>query len=119
MSSKIGLSAELKERGPGLMFRVSNGERIYPGFIVRYDGIALGYLNVCAHVGLRLNRHKNLFFSRDGNLLQCMAHGAAYEPDSGLCARGPCEGLNLIRLNVIEEDESIYLQDSEYDLVDD
>ncbi|MFT7459374.1 MAG: nitrite reductase/ring-hydroxylating ferredoxin subunit [Planctomycetota bacterium] len=55
----------------------------------------------------------------DGNLLQCMPHGAAYTPDTGLCTWGPCEGLSLIRLNIVEQEDCIYLQDDKYNLIDD
>ena len=112
MTSQLGLSSDLTERGHGLMFRVSNGEKIYPAFAIRYEGIARACLNDCAHVGLRLNRDSNILFNQNGNLLQCMSHGAVYAPDSGLCTWGPCEGMNLIGLTVVEQDEK-------YNLVDD
>lgn len=119
VSSVIGASADLAERGAGILFRVSNGETIYPAFVLRVDCNAIAYLNVCAHVGLRLNGDKNLFFNRDANLLLCQAHGAAYEPDTGLCVRGPCIGLSLIPLKVAERGGNIYLEDAEYKLIDD
>ena len=119
MTSLLGLSADLEERGPGLMFRVSKDGRLYPALAIRYGGKIRAYLNVCAHQGLRLNRDKNLFFNRDGNLLKCMSHGAMFEPDTGVCSWGPCEGLSLIALNVVEDDENIFFQDEEYDLVED
>jgi nitrite reductase/ring-hydroxylating ferredoxin subunit len=119
MTSLLGLSTDLEERGPGLMFRVNKSGRIYPALAIRYEGKTQAYLNVCAHQGLRLNRDKNLFFNRDGNLLKCMSHGAMFEPDSGLCSWRPCEGLSLIPLQVIEEDENILFQDEDYELIED
>ena len=114
MASRVGSSGQLSERGPGLLFRVSNGERVYPAFVVRVDGSALGYLNVCAHQGLRLNSDKPALFNRDGTLLQCMSHGAAYDPATGMGVRGPCQGLGLIRLGVFESEDVIFVDDETY-----
>ena len=119
MTCLLGLAADIEERGPGLMFHVNKGGRIYPALVIRYEGKIRAYLNVCAHQGLRLNRDKNIFFNRDGNLLKCMSHGAMFEPDSGVCSWGPCEGLSLIALQVSEEDENIYYRDKDYDLIED
>ncbi len=40
--------------------------------------------------------------------------GVTYEPDSGLCVRGPGAGLSLIRLSLVERDGAIYFNDGEY-----
>lgn len=51
--------------------------------------------------------------------MKCMSHGAMFEPDSGVCNWGTCEGLSLIALQVSEEDENIYYRDKDYDLIED
>lgn len=117
METRVGSAEHLEDRGPAIMFRVSNGERIYPAFVIRVDGNALGYLNVCAHQGLRLNADKNMVFNRDQTLLQCMSHGAAYDPITGAGVRGPCIGMGLIRVNVFERDGGIFVDDATYEVL--
>ena len=111
-------SSEIEERGDGFMFRVLRDDRIWPAFVIRFDGRAIAYLNVCAHVGLRLNGDKNQFFDREAKLLFCTAHGASYEPISGQCVSGPCMNYGLISLKIHERDGSIYYQDEVYKLVE-
>lgn len=114
MGQCLGLSASLLEKGPGILFRVINEGQIYPGFVIRVNRQIRAYLNVCAHVGLRLNGDKNTLFSRDGKYLYCLSHGATFEPESGLCIQGPCKGLSLIHLKIIEVDGKLILDDKVY-----
>ncbi|MCZ6503447.1 MAG: Rieske 2Fe-2S domain-containing protein [Gammaproteobacteria bacterium] len=117
MSSLLCGSIDLEERGRAVSFRVQKEQRIYPAFVVRADGVARGYLNACAHVGLPLDGRRGQFWYLDGTYLGCVQHGAIYEPNTGLCVRGPCEGLSLIALNVVERDDNIYLEEEQYLLV--
>ena len=117
MSSQLCNSSELGERGNAVTFRVQREQQIYPAFVVRADGVARGYLNVCAHVGLPLDGRRGEFWYLDGSYLGCVQHGAIYEPSTGLCVRGPCKGLSLIPLNLSECNGQICLQDDRYRLV--
>jgi nitrite reductase/ring-hydroxylating ferredoxin subunit len=42
-------------------------------------------------------------------LLLCSSHGAVFEPDTGLCAAGPCVGASLRGLAVRVADGEIYV----------
>ena len=107
-------SEAVQERSTGFPFKVSRGGRLWPGFAIRFEGQVKAYLNVCAHVGLSLEGGSGQFFSRDSQHLICTHHGATYEPDNGLCVKGPCAGLSLIKLNLVEKHDAIYLDDKEY-----
>lgn len=115
MGHSLGLAADLPEKGPGFLFRVIKEGQIYPGFIIRVNFQARAYLNVCAHVGLRLNGEKNSLFSRDGNYLYCHSHGATYDPETGLCIQGPCKGLSLIPLKITDINGKLFLDDEVYE----
>lgn len=64
-----------------VLFRVADGVR--------------AYLNCCPHQGRSLSYAPDQFlFDKDGRLV-CPHHGACFEPDSGHCVSGPCQGANL------------------------
>jgi nitrite reductase/ring-hydroxylating ferredoxin subunit len=76
-------------------FRLGCGQRTVEGFVVNHDGACYAYVNRCAHVGTPLDLWPNEFLSEDGRTIICATHGALYEPASGLCTAGPCEGDTL------------------------
>jgi nitrite reductase/ring-hydroxylating ferredoxin subunit len=53
----------------------------------------------------------------DDQLVECRAHGAHYEPRTGLCVRGPCVGARLVEVTVEQVGEDLYAVDD--DTVDD
>ena len=59
-----------------------------------------------------------IFFHRDGDYLYCHNHGAIYNPESGLCIRGPCRGLSLIPLAVQVSGGKLFLVDEVYQSYD-
>ena len=61
-------------------------------FAVRYEGLPHAYLNRCTHVAMELDWQPNRVFDAGGQWLLCASHGAAYAPDTGQCAGGPCQG---------------------------
>ncbi len=65
----------------------------------------LAFRNVCPHLGLALDCHTGKFVSEDGGALVCDAHGARFEPETGRCVMGPCEGdrLETMRVRLDEE----------------
>ena len=73
------------------------------------------FLNVCAH------RNQPVVDSRypfdDELLVECRAHGARYEPHTGLCVDGPCVGARLVSLTVEEIGGELYAVDD--DCIDD
>lgn len=72
------------------------------GFVFRFNGRWFAYENVCRHVSLPLDYGDGRFFSRSGRFLHCQNHGAEYDPETGVCVRGPCQGAALKRLAVEE-----------------
>lgn len=108
-------SETLRKGETAFSFNVAKDGRIWPAFIIRFEGKVLAYLNVCAHAALRLDGGRGQFFSRDGKSLVCVSHGAVYQPDTGLCISGPCRGLSLIPLRIAEIDGDIYYDDCDYE----
>lgn len=115
--ARLASSSDVKELGPGILFKVQKDGRIWPAFVIRYQGTVYAYLNVCAHVGLRLNGDKDEVFNSDGTLLVCRSHGAMFDPESGDCTFGPCLGYGLIKLSITERDGRIIYEDTDYQLI--
>ena len=108
-------SAELAERGRGVRFEVEYFGEPAPAFVVRFAGAVRGYLNRCAHVAMELDWQEGVFFDSTGNDLLCSTHGAAYDPRSGRCVGGPCNGSPLVRLKVQEREGMVYFTGFEDD----
>lgn len=77
-------------------------------FLINYQGGFHAYVNSCRHLITPLDFVRYQFFTEDGRHLVCLTHGALYEPDTGMCVAGPCEGLYLHALPVsVESDEIV------------
>ena len=76
-------------------------------FAIRFQGVAHAYLNRCTHVAMEMDWQPDRFFDDSGQWLLCASHGAAYAPDSGACAGGPCKG-GLIKIPLVERDGVVY-----------
>jgi nitrite reductase/ring-hydroxylating ferredoxin subunit len=102
-------SADLSEGGRGVRFEVTfRGERT-AAFVVRHQGVAVGYLNRCAHVAMELDWQPGEFFEPDGEFLICSTHGALYDPATGECRGGACSGHGALRaLVVVEREGCVY-----------
>jgi len=98
----------LAEGGLGVRFTVRLNAREVGAFVVRYDGVAHGYLNQCAHVPMELDWQEGQFFDSAGIYLMCATHGATYAPDTGLCVGGPCRGAALAKLHIEEREGAVY-----------
>jgi nitrite reductase/ring-hydroxylating ferredoxin subunit len=105
----IAQSADLIERGPGLRFEVERHGKRRPAFVIRFEGVARAYENVCAHQAVELDWMPGEFFDADRRHLVCATHGALYEPGDGRCVAGPCRGAGLVALPVIERDGQVLL----------
>ena len=80
------------------------------------DDTIHGWLNYCQHMThIHLDKGDGAPM-RDGEII-CQNHGAWFEPDSGLCTFGPCEGAFLNDVEVAVEDGAVYLTDSDYEFV--
>lgn len=105
----------LQEKSCGLRFQIPQLGQYVTGFVIRYDGKPYAYVNQCAHVPVELDWKEGEFFTVNKDYLICATHGAHYEPDSGLCAFGPCKGKSLQSLPVSEQNKliTIYLDSTE------
>lgn len=85
------------------------GSQAGEGFLLNWHGQIHAFQNACPHTGASLNWAPHQFMDYETRFIQCGIHGALFEPDSGLCIRGPCLGSSLTRLPIRIIDEQIYL----------
>ncbi len=95
-------SSELHDGGRAVAFEVLYAGQPARAFAIRYLGRVHAYLNRCTHVPMEMDYQEGRFFDDSGRWLLCATHGAAYAPDTGACAGGPCRG-GLVRVPVSEE----------------
>ena len=106
---RVCASEELVDGGAGVRRNATcaGGDAVV--FFVRYDGVAYGYLNRCAHVPMELDWNEGQFFESSGLYLMCATHGAIYAPDTGRCVGGPCRGQSLRAVPVRVERGVVWL----------
>ncbi len=80
------------------------------GFVVHKDGLFFAYRNSCPHTGSPLDWVEHQFLDMDGSLIQCAVHDARFNIESGLCLAGPCTGESLQRLNIIQQDNQLFIE---------
>ena len=56
------------------------------------DGRIAAWRNACPHMGIELDWEPSRLLTRAGRYLVCTGHGALFEPATGLCVQGPCQG---------------------------
>lgn len=105
----ICTTGELADGGKGVRFEVERHGQMEPAFAVRYRGRVFAYYNRCAHVPTELDWNAGEFFDNSGLYLICATHGALYDPCTGACRLGRCEGRGLESLAVVEQDGKVYL----------
>jgi nitrite reductase/ring-hydroxylating ferredoxin subunit len=100
--------------GRSLKFHILWRNRLVEGFVVNFNGRYYAYVNHCAHAGTPLDWWPNEFFTEDGKYLVCGTHGSLFEPETGRCAGGPCDGGSLFPLHVqVADDRIVVAADSE------
>ena len=100
-------SAALVERGCAVPFDVVFAGQTCRAFAVRFDAQVHAYLNRCTHVAMERDWQPNRVFDTTGQWLLCASHGAAYAPDTGACAGGPCRQ-GLVKITLSESDGVVY-----------
>ncbi len=100
-------SRDLVEGGLAVPFDVSYEGQTCRAFAIRFEGLPQAYLNRCTHVAMELDWQPNQIFDDTGLWLLCASHGAAYQPDTGLCVGGPCRG-GLVKIRLSERDGIVY-----------
>lgn len=101
-------AADLQEGGAGVRFQVMYQGRREPAFAIRWQGRVHAFLNRCGHIPVELDFQPGQFFDHSGGYLICATHGALYDPASGQCMGGRCNGVGLITLSLVERDGNIY-----------
>jgi nitrite reductase/ring-hydroxylating ferredoxin subunit len=107
---KIASLSELTE-GKTVKFQFLRKGKPTEGFVACFQGELVAYENRCRHLPLSLDYDDGRFFSRDGKSFVCQTHNAIYEPLTGLCTRGPCEGESLKPLQIEVIKDEIWLRD--------
>lgn len=105
-------SEALTEGGEGVRFEVARHGKAEPAFLIRWQGQARAFFNRCGHIPVELDYQPGQFFDFSGRYLICATHGALYDPASGACRGGRCNGVGLEPIAVVERDGGIYLQAS-------
>jgi nitrite reductase/ring-hydroxylating ferredoxin subunit len=98
---------ELVDGGLAVPFDVVYAGQTCRAFAIRWQGRVHAYLNRCTHVAMEMDWQPNQFFDDTGRWLLCSTHGAAYQPDTGACAGGPCRGA-LVRIALTEKDGVVH-----------
>lgn len=101
-------SGDLAERGRAFVFDLLERGRPARGFVLRFDGVVVGYLNRCAHVPAEMDWQPGEFLDAQRRYIVCAIHGATYEPSTGRCAGGPCGRGGLRPLRVVESGGEVH-----------
>jgi nitrite reductase/ring-hydroxylating ferredoxin subunit len=101
-------STELVEKGNAHVFDVLHFREPARAFVLRYDGALVAYLNRCLHVPTEMDWQPGVFLDSGKEYILCATHGAAYEPQTGRCAGGPCGRGRLTSIDVFERDGEVY-----------
>ncbi|NDY93786.1 Rieske (2Fe-2S) protein [Ideonella livida] len=73
-------------------------------FIVRHGEVLHAWRNACPHIpGAPMAWKRHAYLSPEGTQVMCHAHGARFEPDTGLCVHGPCLGRHLLPVPLRQE----------------
>ena len=86
--------------------------------LVRFRGVAYGYLNQCVHMPKELDCEHCHVFDAAGESIRCSMHGITYAPTTGECLSEICAGESLTRLRVQERDGTLYLTEKRTTLLD-
>ncbi len=108
--SVVKIPAKKIPDGETRSFEVKVRGKIVQGIVYRKGSVFYVYQNFCMHLPITLDIGDSNFFNHDKTHLQCHMHGALYEPDTGLCTAGPCEGSRLKEIPYKMSDETLIIQ---------
>lgn len=97
--TKLIADSELSD-GDSREFEFGEGKRPFSMLLIRYGDDVRGWVNACPHFQLPLNAAPNVFFNKAGTKLTCVHHYARFDPVTGDCLEGPCEGDALLPVPV-------------------
>jgi len=85
------------------------GPVLQEGFAIRTaDGSVRAYVNVCPHRAQPVDVGDGKLWLASGEI-ECQAHGARFDPSTGSCTGGPCNGQPLTPLRLDLRDGSAWL----------
>ena len=105
----IGAPGVVPERGT-FAFTFPKGGKEVGAFITRIDGQFFAYVNECPHAALPLDEGTGMFLNGSRGHFLCIHHGALFEPQTGLCVRGPCDGDSLRAMKVVQDREGLWVE---------
>ena len=73
--------------------------------LLRHQGHLHAWANVCPHQGVPMAWRRHAHLNASGTHVQCHAHGALFDPASGLCVQGPCLGQHLRRREIVVDEQ--------------
>ena len=100
-------SGDLVEGSQAVPFDVVHAGQTCRAFAIRFEGQVHAFLNRCTHVAMEMDYQPDRFFDDSGQWLLCATHGAAYSPETGDCAGGPCNG-GLVKIALSETDGVVH-----------
>lgn len=110
---RLCASGDLQECGDAVTFEVLEHGQSVPAFAVRYDNVALAYVNRCAHIPAEMDWLPGKFWDQDKRFIICAVHGALYDPPNGACVSGPCRGAKLMSIAISESDGEVHWHPTE------
>lgn len=108
----IGRLEELR-RQQSIKFKFRREGIKRDGFAALFEGQVIVYENICRHLPISIDYADNRFFTGDGKSIICQTHGAVYEPLTGLCVRGPCEGASLFKVPFEIREDAVWVESEE------
>ena len=100
---------QLTDGGHAVHFEIARQGRVLPAFAVGFAGATHAYVNICPHRGTSLDWQPGEVFDESGLYLICATHGALFEPETGLCVAGPCQGAYLQKIPLRNDADHVVL----------
>jgi nitrite reductase/ring-hydroxylating ferredoxin subunit len=100
----------LQDGGVAARFAFEFDGRTYAGIAYDFGGEVHAVVNSCPHRGTELDWQPGQVFDESGLYLVCATHGALFEPDTGRCVGGPCQGASLKRIAVDVIGNTVHLR---------
>jgi len=80
------------------------------GFAYRAaDGALRAWVNVCPHRAQPVDLGDGRLFNARREI-ECQAHGACFDPETGVCVDGPCAAQGLSAIPVFEDAGQVWLR---------
>ncbi|MGO0791770.1 Rieske (2Fe-2S) protein [Herbaspirillum seropedicae] len=79
-------------------------------FVLRRGDQVRAWRDSCPHHGTPLPWRRDAYFDGAGQHLVCAAHGALFDPLTGVCTLGPCQGDTLTAVALrIDDDGGLHV----------